>query len=612
MSDTPHNEGFFSRWGRRITSLRNFIVNAVFLLFFVVILSALLSTPDQPEISANSALFIAPTGTLVEQVNPPKDWRDLIFQPADQGLIEIGDVLNSIDLAAQDDRITTLVLKLDQLSGLTSSRAISIGERLAAFRETGKTVLAYTQYSGQFQYLAASYADKVFLHPMGSIVLSGLGGDRLYFAGMLEKLRVKMHIFRVGEFKSATEPFSRNAMSDASRQDSQQLVDGIWQTITDTIANNRGLSTDTVSTFANAFDVLLQDAQGDAARATLNSNLVDGLVTAEEFRQQIGAQVGWQGDMLNGIDFQSYLAINPSAMPAWSENAVGVITVQGAIMESGLPSSDVASAEELVEQIRIAKNDDRIKALVLRVDSPGGSAFASELIREELLALQATGKPVVASFAAVAASGGYWISASADAIYAEPTTITGSIGIFGIVPNFSESLGALGIYTDGVSSAPLARGMSVVGSLSDQAKNILQLSVEHGYAEFIDLVANGRGMPQTEVEKIAQGRVWSGLAAKNLGLVDELGGLQRAAAHAAQLAGLANWSTEDIRMPLDPQSLIMMELMQAMGPSPAGRERERWASKFPWFEPLQSSMEKLSAFNDPRHLYALCLSCVAR
>ena len=612
MSDTPPNEGFFSRWGRRITSLRNFVVNAVFLLFFVVILSALLSTPDQPEISANSALFIAPTGTLVEQVNPPKDWRDLIFQPADQGLIEIGDVLNSIDLAAQDDRITTLVLKLDQLSGLTSSRAISIGERLAAFRETGKTVLAYTQYSGQFQYLAASYADKVFLHPMGSIVLSGLGGDRLYFAGMLEKLRVTMHIFRVGEFKSATEPFSRNAMSDASRQDSQQLVDGIWQTITDTIANNRGLSTDTVSTFANAFDVLLQDAQGDAARATLNSNLVDGLVTAEEFRQQIGAQVGWQGDMLNGIDFQSYLAINPSAMPAWSKNAVGVITVQGAIMESGLPSSDVASAEELVEQIRIAKNDDRIKALVLRVDSPGGSAFASELIREELLALQATGKPVVASFAAVAASGGYWISASADAIYAEPTTITGSIGIFGIVPNFSESLGALGIYTDGVSSAPLARGMSVVGSLSDQAKNILQLSVEHGYAEFIDLVANGRGMPQTEVEKIAQGRVWSGLAAKNLGLVDELGGLQRAAAHAAQLAGLANWSTEDIRMPLDPQSLIMMELMQAMGPSPAGRERERWASKFPWFEPLQSSMEKLSAFNDPRHLYALCLSCVAR
>ena len=453
---------------------------------------------------------------------------------------------------------------------------------------------------------------KSLLHPMGSIVLSGLGGDRLYFADMLDKLRVKMHIFRVGEYKSATEPFSRNAMSDASRQDSQQLVDGIWQTIIDTIASNRSLSADTVSTFANRFDALLQDAQGDAAKATLNSDLVDGLVTAEEFRQQIGAQVGWQGDMLNGIDFQSYLAINLSAVPAWSENAVGVITVQGAIMESGLASSDFASAEELVEQIRIAKTDERIKALVLRVDSPGGSAFASELIREELLALQAAGKPVVASFATIAASGGYWISASADTIYAEPTTVTGSIGVFGILPNFSGSLGALGIHADGVSSAPLARGMSVVGDLSDQAKNIIQLSIEHGYAEFIDLVVNGRGMTRTDVEAVAQGRVWSGIAAKNLGLVDELGGLQKAADHAAKLAGLANWSTEDIRMPLDPQSLILMELMQATGTSPTKGGLDRWTQTLPWLGALQSSMDQLSAFNDPRHVYALCLSCVAR
>ena len=611
MSDTTPKEGFFSRWGRRITKLRNFIVNTAFLLFFVVILSALLSTPDQPEISADSALFIAPTGTLVEQITPPNDWRDLIFQPADQGLIEINDVLKSIDLAAQDDRITILVLKLDQLSGLTSSRAISIGERITAFRETGKTVIAYTQYSGQFQYLAASYADQVFLHPMGSILLSGLGGDRFYFADMLEKLKVKMHIFRVGEYKSATEPFTRNAMSDAARQDSQQLVDGIWQTITDTIATNRGLNPDAVLAFADRYDTLLQDAQGDGAKATLNSKLVDGLETTEAFRQRIGAWVGWQDDMLNGIDFQSYLAMNPNAMLPVSDEAVGVITVQGAIMESGLASSEVASAEELAEQIRVAKNDERIKALVLRVDSPGGSAFASELIREELQTLQAAGKPVVASFATIAASGGYWISASADAIFAEPTTITGSIGIFGILPNFSDSLSALGIHADGVSSAPLARGMSVVGGLSDQAKNIIQLSIEHGYAQFIDLVVNGRGMTQTEVESIAQGRVWSGLAAKDIGLVDELGGLQKAADHAAKLAGLTNWTTEDIRMPLDPQSLIMMELMQATRETPVTGGLDRWAQKLSWLKPLQSSVEQLSAFNDPRHVYAMCLSCMA-
>jgi protease-4 len=249
---------------------------------------------------------------------------------------------------------------------------------------------------------------------------------------------------------------------------------------------------------------------------------------------------------------------------------------------------------------------------VLRVDSPGGSAFASELIREELLALQAAGKPVVASFATVAASGGYWVSANADAIFAEPTTITGSIGIFGILPNVSESLGAMGIHADGVSSAPLARGLSVVGNLSDQAQSILQLSIEHGYAEFIDLVVNGRGMSQTEVEAIAQGRIWSGLVAKDIGLVDELGGLQQATHHAAELAGLANWTTEDIRMPLDPQSLIMMELMQATGTTPANNSLDQWTRQLPWLGTLRSSIDQLSAFNDPRHVYAMCLSCTAR
>ena len=538
MSDTVPKEGFFSRWGRRITSLRNFVVNAAFLLFFLVVLSALLSAPDQPEIAADSALFINPTGTLVEQITPPSDWRDLIFQPADQGLIEVGDVLTSIDLAAQDDRITTLVLKLDQLSGLTSSRAISIGERIAAFRDTGKSVIAYTQYSGQFQYLTASYADQVFLHPMGGIVLSGLGGDRLYFADMLEKLKVKMHIFRVGEYKSATEPFSRNAMSDSARQDSQRLVDGIWQTVTDAIASNRGLSTDAVSTFANNFDVLLQDAQGDGAKATLDSNLVDGLATSEEFRQRIGARVGWQDDRLNGIDFQWYLAMNPDAILP-SEEAVGVITVQGAIMESGLASSEVASAEALVEQIRMAKNDERIKALVLRVDSPGGSAFASELIREELLALQATGKPVVASFATVAASGGYWISASADAIFAEPTTITGSIGVFGMLLNVQELGNDLGFTWDTVKTGEFADALTIARPKSAAEMALFQRGVDGWYDEFLQRVADGRGLTVAQVDELAQGRVWSGQAALQRKLVDEIGGLSQAVAWAAQEAGLA-------------------------------------------------------------------------
>jgi protease-4 len=607
-------EGFFSRWGRRITSLRNFILNAGFLLLLVFAIGAIFSTPGEPEIEPDSALFIAPMGTLVEQVTPPSDWRDLIFRTSDAGLIETNDLLQSIDIAAKDPRITTIVLQLDSLGGLTSSRAIRIGERLQAFRDAGKVVLAYSEYSGQFQYLAASYADQVYLHPMGGIMLSGLGGDRLYFADMLEKLKVKMHIFRVGEYKSATEPFSRNSMSESSRRDSQRLVDGIWQTLTQTIADNRGITTDELRTFSNDYDQLLAAADGDNAATTLNSGIVDGLMTKSEFRDHVGQRVGWQDSQLNGIDFQYYLmrqGVSPLGSTETGEPIVGVLTVQGAIVEAAGAGSDMASADALVDQIRMVKDDERVRALVLRVNSPGGSAFASELIREELENLQQAGKPVVASFGNIAASGGYWIAANADAIYAEPTSVTGSIGIFGVVPNFSRSLDAIGIRADGVASAPLARGLSVVSELSTQAKDIIQLGVEHGYSEFIDLVADGRGMSKADVEAVAQGRVWSGLSAKEIGLVDTIGSVDEAIARAAELAALSSWQAEEVRPPMNPRSLIMMQLMQSVMPLPL--EADSWlnqlSSQLPWLTQLNTDLQQLTAFNDPRHVYALCLTC---
>lgn len=612
MSNETSKGGFFSRWGRRITRARNFVLNAAFVLFFVVLLSTLLIRPGQLEIEPNSALFIVPTGTLVEQVTPPSNWQEVLFSSSEMGLIEVKDLLDSIDLAAQDDRITTLVMKLDELGGLTSSRAIRIGEHLKAFRETGKEVIAYTEYSGQFQYLANSYADHIFMHPMGNIMLTGLGGDRLYYADLLEKLKIKMHIFRVGEYKSAVEPFTRNNMSPAARSDSQQLLDGIWQHIVAAIAENRELNESTVLDFADNFDRLLAETKGDVAQATLDNGMVDGLMTTSEFRKEIGDRVGWQEDVLNGIDFQYYLAEQQGGALDNSEgntDIVGVIAVQGAIVESGVGGSDMASADALVDQIRAAKDDDRIKALVLRVNSPGGSAFASELIREELVTFQETGKPVVASFGPVSASGGYWVSASADAIFAEPTTVTGSIGIFGVVPNFSQSLGELGIYADGTSSAPLARGFSVIGELSEQAQRILQLSIDHGYAQFIELVAQGRNMQRGDVENIAQGRVWSGASAKDIGLVDELGGLEDAIAHAAELAELENWSSEQVRPPLDPRSMLLMELMQVTTPAQTTQWIDKKVQQLPWLSRLSQDLKPLKAFTDPRHVYAMCLGC---
>jgi protease-4 len=623
MSEHAPKQGFFARWGQRITSLRNFVVNAGFLVLLVVVASALFSSPERAEINDDSALFISPMGVVVEQITPPADWRDLLFRSADAGLIDIGDLIEAIDMAADDSRIRLIVLNFDQVAGISSAQATRIGQALKAFRDQGKEVLAYTEYSGQMQYLTTSHADKIFLHPMGAVMLTGLGGDRLYFAEMLEKLKVEMHIFRVGDYKSATEPFSRNNMSPLARQDAQRLVDGLWQSITQTIASNRALSQADILDFANDYEIFLAAAQGNGAQATLDQNLVDGLMTASAFRDYVGELVGWQDQMLNGVDYQSYLMlrdgdIGPATAP--EEAIVGVLTAQGPIVESGLSSSDAAVADELVEQIRMARDNADIKALVLRVDSPGGSAFASELIREELEAFQLTGRPVVASFGSVAASGGYWISATADAIFAEPTTITGSIGIFGLVPNFASSLDAIGVTADGVSSAPLARGLSVVSDLSPQAKNILQLSVDHGYREFLALVTRGRQLSLTDVETIAQGRIWSGVAAKEIGLADEIGGLNEALNHAADLAGLTEWSSQDLLPPLDPQSVFMMELMQATAIDPLGSDfldivTGSFAEPLPWqshwFKALSEDLRKLNAFNDPRHVYAMCLACGA-
>lgn len=638
MSENAPKQGFFAKWGQRITSFRNFVVNAGFLLLLVVVLGSIFTGPERPEISDNSALLIAPSGVLVEQISPPSDWRDLLFSSADDGAIDIGDLIESIHLAADDPRIRLIVMNFDQVSGVSSAQARRIGNALLGFREQGKEVVAYSEYSNQFQYLASSYADEIFLHPMGAVLLAGLGGDRLYFADMLEKLKVEMHVFRVGEYKSATEPFSRNDMSELARQDSQRLMDNLWQTITTTLATNRQIPQEQILDFANQYDRALAAAGGDGAQASLASNLVDGLMIPSVFREYVAERVGWRDEQLNAIDYRSYLLMQqpfPDTGGEPGESIIGVVTAQGPIVESGVPSGDATVADELVEQIRSARDDASIKALVLRVDSPGGSAFASERIREELEAFQVTGRPVVASFGSVAASGGYWISATADAIFAEPTTITGSIGIFGLVPNFTETLGAIGVTADGVASAPLARGFSVVSELSPQARNILQLSIEHGYEEFLDLVARGRQMPRAEVASIAQGRMWSGIAAQEIGLADEVGSLEEAVAYAAELAELTDWSSQDLQPPLDPRSAVLMELMQAqagiartlglqslaLDKLPAGSLQgavkttlaPSLTSHLPWqgqwLGALAQDLSRLAMLNDPRHVYAMCFAC---
>ena len=598
------SNGFFSKLGHRISQARTFVVNSVFVVIVLSILVSLFGGKETPTIRNNSALIIQPKGTIVEQSVAPNNWQDALFQDSSDASIEIGHILHAIKIAGTDEKIKMIVLGLDDLNGVSLTQAQRITEALQTFKKTGKKIISYGNIFEQNQYYIASSSNELYMNPWGQMLLQGYGGNNLYFKDLLAKLDINMHIFRVGEFKSATEPFSRINMSDEARQASSGLYQGIWDELVQGIAENRQLTRNEVNNYAQNFDVLLAKTSGDMARAALEANLIDELLTPDQMETRIAIEVGRYKGEINGIGMGSYLNIRGLIDSVTDENApeIGVIVVQGAILEDGQGLSNVASANDLVGRIRQARFNEELKALVIRVDSPGGSAFASELIRQELELFQVTGRPVVASFANVAASGGYWISATSDAIIAESATITGSIGIFGVIPTFEKSLSRIGVYSDGVGTTPLARGMDSFSGLSPQAQAIFQASVEFGYGQFIDLVARGRDMPKAEVEKVAQGRVWQGSKALELGLVDALGDINVALAKAAELAGIAQWRAVDLRQPLDPRSIFITEIMESFG-------FQLSANTHPWLRSVQKELNTLALFTDRRHTFALCLVC---
>ena len=598
------SNGFFSKLGHRISQARTFVVNSVFIVIVLSILVSLFGGKETPTIRNNSALIIQPKGTIVEQSVAPNNWQDALFQDSSDASIEIGHILHAIKIAGTDEKIKMIVLGLDDLNGVSLTQAQRITEALQTFKETGKKIISYGNIFEQNQYYIASSSNELYMNPWGQMLLQGYGGNNLYFKDLLAKLDINMHIFRVGEFKSATEPFSRINMSDEARQASSGLYQGIWGELVEGIAENRQLTRNEVNDYAQNFDVLLAKTSGDMARAALEANLIDELLTPDQMETRIAIEVGRYKGEINGIGMGSYLNIRGLIDSVTDENApeIGVIVVQGAILEDGQGLSNVASANDLVGRIRQARFNEDLKALVIRVDSPGGSAFASELIRQELELFQVTGRPVVASFANVAASGGYWISATSDAIIAESATITGSIGIFGVIPTFEKSLSRIGVYSDGVGTTPLARGMDSFSGLSPQAQAIFQASVEFGYGQFIDLVARGRDMPKAEVEKVAQGRVWQGSKALELGLVDALGDINVALAKAAELAGIAQWRAVDLRQPLDPRSIFITEIVESFG-------FQLSANTHPWLHNVQKELNTLALFTDRRHTFALCLVC---
>ncbi|WP_372930880.1 signal peptide peptidase SppA [Shewanella putrefaciens] len=608
------NPSFFKRiclfiWNI-LNGTRKLILNLIFFGILAVIMISITAGEDI-QVEDNSALVLNLAGSIVDQkqqIDPIEAALKQGNKANADGEILLADVLYVIDNAAQDTRITTLVLDLADLKRAGISKLQSIGNAINRFKESGKQVVAIGNYYEQNQYFLASFADTIYLNPQGGISLDGLSMYNLYFKSALEKLKIKAHIFRVGTFKSAVEPYMRDDMSDAAKEANSALLADVWQSYTQTVANNRNIDASALVLDASTYLAELDKAQGDSATMAINMKWVDSLATAEDFRKTMLDSVGKakSGDSFKQISFYDYLTLVAPKPSFIEQDSVGIIVASGTILNGKQPAGQIGG-DSTAELLRKARFDKHIKALVLRVDSPGGSAFASEQIRQELLALKAAGKPVVVSMGSLAASGGYWISASADYIFATPTTLTGSIGIFGMITTFEDSLDSLGIHTDGVSTSEWA-GLSVTRTLSSSVEAVIQRHIERGYLNFISLVAKERNMTLEQVDSIAQGRVWSGKKALELGLVDELGDIDEAIAKAAKLANLNLFDTRVIEQELTPEQLFIQQMFASVSSYlPASLSNSSVLEQM--LQQWTGSLKTITSFNDPNHVYIYCDNC---
>lgn len=599
--------------GRSIDALRVFLGRLIFLVIIVVLAAFLFSAPEQINVPDNSLVVLAPKGDIVEQPSM-LDASNLLL--GSQKIVDtpLREVLDTLARAGQDDRVRGVVLDLRDMGGVSPANLERIGSALEDFKGRGKALVAHGDFFTQAQYYLASYAETIYLHPMGQLVLQGYGGNQLYFVELLEKLGVKVHIFRVGTHKAAVEPFTLTGMSAASRENNQSLVDELWQRYVNQIATNRALSTDEVLSYANRYPQHLLEVNGDTAQLAMRFDLVDELVTPAQLQARLSVLAADASGRPRTIDYKRYLTVT---QPTRSQqgNQIGVIVAQGTI-DTGEQPRGTIGAQSLNELIREARRDDGIKAVVLRVDSPGGSAFASELIRQELVELQRSGKPLVVSMGGTAASGGYWIATAADEIWASPATVTGSIGVFSIVPTFESSLEKIGVYTDGVGTTPLSRS-DVLSPLNEAMSTVLQSSVESQYRKFLRLVADARSMDIENVDLVAQGQVWTGTQAINRGLIDNLGTMDDAIEAAARLANIDEYTWRYIEKPLSPGEQVLQSIIQNFGMAASvsslvealGFNASARASWAVWDSMLETA-SPLMNFNDPADLYTLCEICV--
>lgn len=605
-----------SKIGKSITFTRNLILNLFFILFVVIIIVALQQQKEEPiTLADNTSLVLNLNGVLVDQpqvVDPiDKVLSEMLETESIVNEISISDVVHVIRQAQQDDAISALILDLAQLRPASITKLTDISDALVEFKKSNKPIYAFGDYFSQEQYFLASFADEILLNPAGGVLLQGYGSYSLYFKDAIEKLNLSSHVFRVGTYKSFVEPFTRNEMSVESKEAKLNWLNQLWGTYTSTVATNRDIAAEDVAPKADVFIQRLQQVNGNIAQYALSQKLVDKLLTREQINRYLKKQLNGGDESYQQIEFYDYLALQPAtfASPSPFDNgSVGVIFASGQILDGKQPAGSIGG-KSLANLLLQAKENDQVKALVLRIDSPGGSAFASEQIRNALLEVKQAGKPVVISMGSVAASGGYWIASAADEIWAKPTTITGSIGIFGMFATTEKLLAKLGIYSDGVGTTDYT-GLSINRELPPHMSQIIQLTVENGYQKFLGIVAEGRGMTTAQVDAIAQGRVWTGSDALRLGLVDNLGSLDDAIAAAAAKVNVDKSKPILIQTPRSERDRLLSlftesvakNVLTQLNINPEG-------SVATWLTSLNQQAEMFTNYTDPQGLYVQCLAC---
>ncbi|EPJ0404387.1 signal peptide peptidase SppA [Vibrio parahaemolyticus] len=597
---------------KSITFIRLALANLIFLLMIAVFYFAFTYTGEgRPVIEKESALVMNLSGPIVEQrryVNPMDSVAGSLLgneMPKENVLF---DIVDTIRYAKDDAKVSGLVLALRDLPETNLTKLRYIAKALNEFKTSGKPVYAVGDFYNQSQYYLASYADKVYMAPDGGVLIKGYSAYSMYYKTLLEKLDVSTHVFRVGTYKSAIEPFIRDDMSDAAKEPATRWVTQLWSAFVDDVTTNRNINAKVLNPTMEELLTEMKSVDGDLAQLAVKMGLVDELATRQDIRTLFAKEFGSDGkDSYNAISYYDYLAtIRPDYTLA--NHDIAVVVASGAIMDGQQPRGTVGG-DTVASLLRQARNDEKVKAVVLRVDSPGGSAFASEVIRNEVEALKKAGKPVVVSMSSLAASGGYWISMSADKIVAQPTTLTGSIGIFSVITTFEKGFSKLGINTDGVGTSPFS-GDGITTGLSEGASQAFQLGIEHGYKRFISLVGSNRDMTVEEVDKVAQGRVWTGQDALSFGLVDQMGDFDDAVELAAKLANVTDYGIYWVEEPLSPTELFLQEFMNQVKVS-LGVDATSLLPKSlqPVAQQFEQDASLLQSFNDPKGQYAFCLNC---